>query len=372
MRNDTPHDDDRMFMRLALAQAQVAAQAGEVPVGAVVVRAGQVVASAHNAPLGDNDPTAHAEVNAIRAAAQALGNYRLDDCTLYVTLEPCAMCSGAALHARFKRVVFGAYEPKTGAAGSVLNVFGYPQLNHQTEVSGGVLAAECAQTLQHFFEARRVQQQLHKTPLREDALRTPDSAWQGLDLPTDMSCFTTELPALQGLRLHWFDNRKSASKPPFEATSDMSLDLARQATPEVYLHGPDGWSAAYLPELAVARPAIALDLPGFGASDKPKKDKAHSLAWHAQVLVEFLGQLQPAPLVLHAPHSMGPLVEALRVLCSTLHAEPLRLQWQNNRSNFTPALRDAPYPDAGHRAGPRALSTLLATTPLTPHRSNAD
>jgi tRNA(adenine34) deaminase len=372
MRNNTSLDDDRMFMRLALAQAQVAAQAGEVPVGAVVVRAGQVVASAHNAPLGQTDPTAHAEVNAMRAAAQALGNYRLDDCTLYVTLEPCAMCSGAALHARFKRVVFGAYEPKTGAAGSVLNVFAYPQLNHQTEVSGGVLAAECAQTLQHFFEDRRVQQQLHKTPLREDALRTPDSAWQNLNLPTEMSCFTTDLPALNGFRLHWFDNRKSANTPPFQALSEASLGPAHQDALEVYVHGPDAWSAAYLSELDGPRPVIAVDLPGFGASDKPKKDKAHSLAWHAQVLVEFLGQLQPAPVVLHAPHSMGPLVEAVRALWSTLHAEPLRLQWQNNRSDFTPALRDAPYPDAGHRAGPRAFNALLATTPLTPHRSSGD
>ncbi|MFY8179574.1 MAG: nucleoside deaminase, partial [Limnohabitans sp.] len=115
----TPHlTEDIGFMQLALRQAQVAADAGEVPVGAVVVRAGQVIASGHNAPLASLDPTAHAEVNAIRAAAQALGNYRLDDCTLYVTLEPCAMCSGAALHARFKRVVFGASESKTGAAGS--------------------------------------------------------------------------------------------------------------------------------------------------------------------------------------------------------------------------------------------------------------
>jgi tRNA(adenine34) deaminase len=346
-------------MRLALAQAKVAAQVGEVPVGAVVVRAGQVVASAHNAPLSQTDPTAHAEVNAIRAAAQALGNYRLDDCTLYVTLEPCAMCSGAALHARFKRVVFGAYEPKTGAAGSVLNVFGYPQLNHQTDVLGGILADECAQALQHFFEDRRALQQLHKSPLREDALRTPDNAWQGLDLPTDLSCFTTDLPALNGLRLHWFDNRKSSNTPPFQTLSETSFGPVREAAPEVYLHGPDGWSASYLAELAGSHSAIAVDLPGFGASDKPKKDKAHSLAWHAQVLVEFLGQLQPAPVTLYAPHRMAPLVHAALELWSRLQLAPLRLQWLSARSALTSALRDAPYPDAGHRAGPRAISALL-------------
>ena len=168
--------EDIGFMQLALRQAQAAADAGEVPVGAVVVRAGQVIASGHNASLCSHDPTAHAEVNAMRAAAQALGNYRLDDCTLYVTLEPCAMCSGAALHARFKRVVFGATEPKTGAAGSVLNLFVHAQINHQTKLMGGVLASECAQVLQSFFEQRRAQQQHNKVPLREDALRTQDSA----------------------------------------------------------------------------------------------------------------------------------------------------------------------------------------------------
>ena len=352
MSHDISPDDDRAFMRLALAQAQAAAEAGEVPVGAVVVRAGQVLASGHNAPLSQTDPTAHAEVNAMRAAAQALGNYRLDDCTLYVTLEPCAMCSGAALHARFKRVVFGASEPKTGAAGSVLNVFGYPELNHHTEVTGGVLAAECAHTLQRFFEDRRAQQQHAKTPLREDALRTLDSTWQGLGLPTDLSCFTTDLPALNGLRLHWFDNRKAPT--------------TSQAVPDIYLHGLDDWSAVYSQELGGSRPVIAVDLPGFGMSDKPKKEKAHNLSWHAQVLFEFLAQVQPAPVALHAPPSMAPLVHAVQALWSTHQGEPLRVQWHSTSGALTPALRDAPYPDTGHRAGPRALrafSALLATPP---------
>src|SRR6478735_9145031 len=119
-----------VFMQQALAQAREAAVAGEVPVGAVVVRKGEVIATGRNAPIDGHDPTAHAEIAALRAAAQKLGNYRLEDCELYVTLEPCAMCSGAMLHARLARVVYGAADPKTGAAGSVVAIFGEPRLNH--------------------------------------------------------------------------------------------------------------------------------------------------------------------------------------------------------------------------------------------------
>ena len=337
----THSPEDIGFMQLALRQAQAAADAGEVPVGAVVVRAGQVIASAHNAPLASLDPTAHAEVNAMRAAAQALGNYRLDDCTLYVTLEPCAMCSGAALHARFKRVVFGATEPKTGAAGSVLNLFANEHINHQTQVTGGVLADECAAVLQDFFEQRRVQQQLRKVPLREDALRTPDGAFAGLDVPLAMSHFSADLPTLEGLRLHWFDNRKDG-----------------QAAPHVYLHGLDGWSVQYMAQLQSTEPVVALDLPGFGMSDKPKKVATHRIAWHAQVLSEFLASLQPAPVALHAPRVMAPLLTKLA----------LPIHWIESLA-LPAALRDAPYPDRGHMAGPRALSTLLADPTPTPKRS---
>ena len=146
---------ETIFMQQALAQASQAAAAGEVPVGAVVVCDGQVIATGSNAPIGLHDPTAHAEVIALRAAAKVRGNYRLPDCELYVTLEPCAMCVGAMLHARLKRVVFGALEPKTGAAGSVLNLFENKQLNHQTQVEGGVMAQECGAMLQAFFRERR-------------------------------------------------------------------------------------------------------------------------------------------------------------------------------------------------------------------------
>ena len=142
-------------MGLALAQARRALQADEVPVGAVIVKNGQVIAEGFNQPIGSHDPSAHAEMVALRAAAQHLGNYRLNDCSVYVTLEPCAMCSGAMFHARIKEVVYGAADPKTGVAGSVINLYGNTQLNHHTSVRGGVMASDCGQLLQDFFSARR-------------------------------------------------------------------------------------------------------------------------------------------------------------------------------------------------------------------------
>ncbi len=147
---------DTAFMQLALEQAQQAWDLGEVPVGAVVVKDGEVIAVGCNQPIGKHDPTAHAEIVALRAAAEKLGNYRLPGCELYVTLEPCVMCSGAMMHARLARVVFGATDPKTGACGSVLNLFEQEQLNHHTEIVGGVLADDCGAMLKNFFAARRV------------------------------------------------------------------------------------------------------------------------------------------------------------------------------------------------------------------------
>ncbi|MBZ5566016.1 MAG: tRNA adenosine(34) deaminase TadA [Acidobacteriia bacterium] len=148
-------DDDSHFMRLALREATRGAREQEVPVGAAVVRDGQVLARAHNRPIGLHDPTAHAEVLALRRAARKLGNYRLTGCDLYVTIEPCAMCAGAIVQARVRRVVFGATDPKAGASGSALKVLNHPKLNHQVEVVAGVLAEECATLLRQFFRARR-------------------------------------------------------------------------------------------------------------------------------------------------------------------------------------------------------------------------
>lgn len=142
-------------MQMALELAAQAAAAGEVPVGAVVVRDGVVVGRGYNRPICGHDPSAHAEIMALRDAAGALGNYRLPDCDLYVTLEPCVMCCGAIMHARVRRVIFGAGDPKTGACGSVVNLFAEPRLNHHATVTGGVMAGESVELLQSFFAGRR-------------------------------------------------------------------------------------------------------------------------------------------------------------------------------------------------------------------------
>jgi tRNA(adenine34) deaminase len=149
-------DANTELMRLAVAEAKAAADAGEVPIGAVAVVDGEIVGRGQNRVLRDVDPTAHAEIVALRAAARSLGNYRLTECELFVTLEPCVMCAGAMIHARLKRLIYGASDPKAGAAGSVLEVVNHPRLNHQMTVTGGVLENECGELLREFFRQRRV------------------------------------------------------------------------------------------------------------------------------------------------------------------------------------------------------------------------
>ena len=181
-------------MRIALDQARNAWLVGEVPVGAVIMRAGQVIATGYNRPITEHDPTAHAEIVALRHAAQLVANYRLPECELYVTLEPCAMCAMALMHARFKRVVFGTMDPKTGAAGSVVNLFEQAQLNHHTTLHGGVLADECGQLLREFFAQRREQyRQRRATRAALDAELAQDTT----DIPTGEA---TEIVASPGTR----------------------------------------------------------------------------------------------------------------------------------------------------------------------------
>ncbi|MES2040705.1 MAG: tRNA adenosine(34) deaminase TadA [Pseudomonadota bacterium] len=165
---------DVQFMQAAYQQALLARNEGEVPVGAVVVKDGVIIASGYNRPIGKHDPTAHAEIMALRAAAELIGNYRLPGCELYVTLEPCMMCAGAMMHARLARVIYAASDPKTGVAGSLLNVFEHGQLNHHTQVTGGVLADECSSLLKDFFANRRAAAAQKKLIATESSSSTQD------------------------------------------------------------------------------------------------------------------------------------------------------------------------------------------------------
>ncbi|MBP6405086.1 MAG: tRNA adenosine(34) deaminase TadA [Proteobacteria bacterium] len=382
------HPDDIRFMTLALAQAREAAAAGEVPVGAVVVHNGEVIATGRNAPVGTHDPTAHAEIAALRAAATRLGNYRLDGCTLYVTLEPCAMCSGAMLHARLTRVVFGAPDAKTGAAGSALDVLGNARINHQTQVTGGVLAHECGAVLSTFFQARREAARSAASPLRDDALRTPDARFDGLPGYPWAPRYLHDLPALGGLRLHYLD----------EGPADAPLTW-------LCLHGNPAWSYLYrrmIPVfLAGGGRVVAPDMPGFGKSDKPKKDTAHSFSWHRQVLLELVQRLDLRHVVLVVQDWGGLLgltlpmdapqrYSGLLAMNTTLAAgdaplSPGFLAWREmcaknpefdvgrlfargnpHMSAAECAAYNAPFPDKGHRAALRAFP------PMVPEHPDAD
>ncbi len=378
-----PLPEDTAFMRLALDEARAAAAAGEVPVGAVVVKDGAVIGTGRNAPIHRHDPTAHAEIAALRAAAEHLGNYRLDGCTLYVTLEPCAMCSGAMLHARLARVVYGAPDPKTGVAGSVLNLFSDTRLNHQTAVEGGVLADEGAALLRHFFQERRVNANPH--PLRDDALRSPDSAFDGLPGYPWAPHYLSDLPALAGLRLHYLD----------EGSGDAPRTW-------LCLHGNPAWSYLYrhmIPVfLAAGDRVVAPDLIGFGKSDKPKKDSAHTFTWHRQVLLEFIERLDLRNVVmvvqdwggllgLTLPMAAPERYRGLLVMNTTLGTgdvplSPGFLAWREmcaskpefdvgrlfgrgnpQMSEAECAAYNAPFPDRGHRAALRAFPPMVPEHP---------
>ncbi|MFZ4289677.1 tRNA adenosine(34) deaminase TadA [Variovorax sp. HJSM1_2] len=382
-------------MQLALAAAEEARAAGEVPVGAVVVKDGQVIATGRNAPIGTHDPSAHAELLALRAAAQVLGNYRLDDCDVFVTLEPCAMCAGALLHARVRRVVFGAADPKTGAAGSVVNLFAFPQLNHHTHCTGGLLAQESGQLLQAFFRARRQSQRalaLAAHPLRDDALRTPDGCFAALPDYPWAPRYVGDLPALDGLRMHYLDEGKRQGHDASRPAQQLSF---------LCLHGNPVWSFVYrklLPVwLAAGHRVVAPDLIGFGKSDKPKKTAAHRFEWHRQVLLELVQRLDLQRVVLvvqdwggllgltlpmaepeasdryagllvmnsmlatgDAPLSQGFL--DWREMCARKPAFDVARLMARAQPDLSPeecAAYAAPFPDAGYRAATRAFPAMV-------------
>ncbi len=330
---------DAHWMSLALAEARRAGEDGEVPVGAVLVKDGVLVASGRNAPVARHDPSAHAEINALRAAGAALGNYRLDGCELFVTLEPCPMCAGAMLHARLQRVVFAAADPKTGAAGSVVDLFGQAPLNHHTAVEGGVMAHECQALLQDFFRDRRVAAREAAEPLRDNALRTPAERFASLAGYDFTPHHVSDLPSLQGWRMHYLD----------EGASDSKAVL-------LCLHGPGEWSYLFR-HLAASTGAriLAPDLIGFGRSDKPKREAVHCLEWHRDVLLEWLDRLAPAPLVL--VHS----ARAAALAALLVAAAPERFLHAVTAPEGDEQVADAwraPFPDRGYEAGPRALGGI--------------
>lgn len=348
-------DTDRAYMRLALKSAHQAALQGEVPVGAVLVHVPshtvvgakvihEVIGCAHNQPITLHDPTAHAEVLALRQGAQRLSNYRLDECELYVTLEPCAMCAQAIMHARLRRVIFGALEPKTGAAGSVLNLFSYPELNHHTEVLSGLLAEESQAILQHFFAERRRLAKESNEPLPDTALRTPDErftdVWKLWPEYQAGSTYEQSLPELQGLRLH-------------------SLDLGRHDSSSVWvgLHGYDAWwpqlrSWAHSKLVHDCR-VLLPDLIGFGMSDKPKKVSWHDLHKHVTYLISWLKQKDVKKCWIHYNKQQRKLAERLKSEAPDLIMGISALD--NKLLDPLPEqIQHAPYPDTGHEAAPKA------------------
>lgn len=369
------------WMHQALAQAQLAAACGEVPVGAVVVKGGQVVGSGFNQTIASQDPTAHAEVVALRAAAKALGNHRLEGCDLYVTLEPCTMCAGAVFHARLDRVIYGAAEPRTGAAGSVLNLFEQTALNHQTQVLGGVLADESAKLLREFFQPIRQAMRGNASPLRDDALRTPDERFDNLpDYPWPAN-YVSDLPSLKGLRMHYLDVGEQGSKLTY-----------------LCLHGNPAWSYLYRKMIPIWTQAghrvIAPDMIGFGKSDKPKKDSFHQFQFHRQVLLELVDRLDLKRIVLvvqdwggilgltlpmeQPDRYAGLLVMNTLLATGDVPLSPGFLAWREwcsknpefdvgrlfarGNPQMSPAQWQAynvPFPDSGHRAALRTFPNLV-------------
>lgn len=404
------------FMQHALLLARRAAEAGEVPVGAVVVREGVVVGEGYNQCKALNDPSAHAEIQALRAAAARLGNYRLEDCEVFVTLEPCAMCAQALLHARVRSVHFGAPEPRFGAAGSVLNLFAVPALNPDTNISGGLLADESRDLLQSFFRQRRMEQaearqQPEQAPLREDALRTPETRFAAL---TDFASaldealtlrglrrrgrYLTSLPALSGLRLYGVELLPDQFSSGNAQGRDLALNLV--------LHGPDSWwpesvlqalgamqgqtARGALPPTMETGHWLLPDLIGFGQSDKPKKPVWHSLACHVAYLQDYvaayLGEVLQKPgaasavwplreVVLWFAPEQERLAASLQTAlqgCAALQGRTIRLHpmasagWGLVPSTDALAARlpagwrELPFPDRGHEAARRYWGRMPA------------
>ena len=386
-------------MRLAANEARKAAAAGEVPVGAVIVKDGVVIATGSNRPVASHDPSAHAEMIALRAAAEKFGNYRLPECELYVTLEPCAMCAGAMLHARLKKVIFGAYDPKTGAAGSVVNLFENQKLNHQTALQGGVLEDECGALLKEFFGARRKQERQEN--IMTDVLRTPDQRFDNLPGYLFAPRYIGDLKGYQGLRLHYLDEGGQGADQAAAGVTRGNASAKAQKT-FLCLHGQPTWSYLYRRMIPVFTEAghrvVAPDLFGFGKSDKPLDDARYTFTFHRTMLLNLIERLELTNIVLVAqdwggllgltlPMDMPERFSGLLVM-NTMFATgdvPLAqgfLDWRafSNKNpdmavgkllgracpHLSPAeasAYDAPYPDADYKAAVRRFPNLVPDHP---------
>jgi tRNA(adenine34) deaminase len=360
------HED---CMALAIAQAHIAQECGEVPVGAVVVKNGKVIGAGHNRTLVDCDPTAHAEIVAIRAASKSIGNHRLCDCSLYVTLEPCAMCMGCILHSRLEHVYFGAYDPKAGACGSVLNLPELRKINHHCQVHGGVSQDVCSHQLKSFFQRRRLEHRLDFQPLREDALRLPDvhlDKW------------------MTGCKPQYWTNLRSADGLRVRGWASPNVD-SNARTLVLCLHGLSSWSYLYrdllLANLPAALAVWAIDLPGHGGSDKTKQGQEFEASFQLAVLNEIVASCgfdsvyvlahgTGCTLAVELARMNSGVVRSL-ILCNPVLSNaqvcdgagvvaklPRSLRQLNawfdtvsgGRSEFSTAMC-APYPNAGHLRG---------------------
>jgi|GEM_PF-59284 tRNA(adenine34) deaminase len=298
---------DETHMRVALEQAQVASQRGEVPVGAALYQGETLIAQAHNSPISLCDPSAHAEILVLKEAAKVLGNYRLEDCTLYVTLEPCAMCAGAIFNARVREVVYAAPDAKSGAAGSVIDLFANAQLNHHARIRGGVLKQQSVSLLQDFFKEQRRLQRLGDEQLslflREDAIRKPMQSMPGFHGP---SCSSSHLVlrSTPGMRLHYLQAH---------AKSAVALKTY------VCLHGVNTCSSVFDPLLQnlceSGASVLAPDMMGYGGSDRFKKSQSYDFALAMRALLEWMDakDLQELTLITHDASLVWALVlKALR------------------------------------------------------------
>jgi tRNA(adenine34) deaminase len=374
------------LMRAALEEAHKAEALGEVPVGAVVVVDGKIIARGHNRNIIDHDPSAHAEMLALREAAKVLGNYRLSEAELYVTLEPCSMCAGAMLHARLKKVIFGAHDPKTGAAGGVVNLFALETLNHQTAVEGGVLADECSTLLKTFFARKRAAAKQESR--MEGVLRTPDDRFANLPGYGFAPHYIGDLKGFEGLRLHTLDEGPREAKTTF-----------------LCLHGQPSWSYLYRKMLpvfvAAGHRVVAPDLFGFGRSDKPTEEAFYTFSMHRQMLFNLVERLDLTNVVLVVQDWGGLLgltlpmdapqrYQGLLIMNTALATGDVPLgqgflDWRAwnaknpdmavgklfkrgaaHLSDAEVAAYDAPFPDVSFKAGVRRFPNLV------PDREDAD